>query len=761
VESLASQVRAHAAGAGTPVWARHGSRPAPDVLADVAVWRAATGVAPEDLRPTGAPQLQKAAACHQRRLDERVNAGKAPALAEWGPLIDALHPHRDQFTALLAERLAAISRIGLDAAALLRTAAAEGPLPDDHLAAALWWRISRHLSPAVATTAGGQQDQITTGWSDLLIDTLGADRAGQLTTSPWWPTLVASVDQAEQRGWPVTELLDIATTIDPDDIDLAQAMVWRIAIFTDPPPEPGPDDHDPPPDDLDQAVPVTTPVAHDTTTELDQVAAERELLDPLQPSDADVARDLARCYAWDHSPVTGDRILAINEMAACYYQSRLPGSWAHTHLRIRLGQDLTGDPQFRPGYAPAGWTNLTAHLRARGVSDEELLAAGLAKTASTGRLIDRFRNRVILPVISNTQVLGFIGRRHPDAGDDTPAGPKYLNTPDTTAFHKGAQLYGIPDPDLARGSVPVLVEGPLDAIAVTLATAGAYLGVAPLGTSLTTEQAAQLSRLGTDPIVATDGDLAGWVAAERDYWLLTPHGLDPRFARLGPGDDPASLLTDHGPTPLRAVLHEATPLADSLLQERISNLPTRREQLTETAQVIAAQRPARWQQAITSTAGRLRIPAATVGSAVATAGRRYNSDRRRATSEQVLNAPAVRARLEAAANATPADRWAPLARGLNARLVGQRDWPATAAMLDLVHQAGHDVHTLTRLLVNHTPLGESPAQDLRYRLLGYLPDATVGPAPAHHEPSRRSGAQHQRLARTNGTIGRPTPGPPR
>ena len=76
---------------------------------------------------------------------------------------------------------------------------------------------------------------------------------------------------------------------------------------------------------------------------------------------------------------------------------------------------------------------------------------------------------------------------------------------------------------LAAGGVPVIVEGPMDAIAVTLASGGRYIGVAPLGTSLTDEQASQLAAIGRDPIVATDADIAGRVAAERDFWMLTPY----------------------------------------------------------------------------------------------------------------------------------------------------------------------------------------------------------------------------------------------
>ena len=94
------------------------------------------------------------------------------------------------------------------------------------------------------------------------------------------------------------------------------------------------------------------------------------------------------------------------------------------------------------GQAPAGWNNLVRHLRRHGVTDEEMLAAGVASTASTGRLIDRFRDRVMFPVIRRGEVLGVVGRRHPNLTDQDKGGPKYLNTANTPLFHKGAQLFG-------------------------------------------------------------------------------------------------------------------------------------------------------------------------------------------------------------------------------------------------------------------------------------------------------------------------------
>ena len=246
--------------------------------------------------------------------------------------------------------------------------------------------------------------------------------------------------------------------------------------------------------------------------------------------------------AWQECPISRDRIIEINQLALSYFRSHFPSTWGQAHLADRFGQDLTDDVRFRPGQAPAGWTGLVSHLRSRGVTSDEMSATGVASVASTGRLIDRFRDRVVFPIIHNGEILAFVGRRHPDLGDAGRGGPKYLNTADTPLFHKGAQLFGANEVDVAAGRVPVIVEGPMDAIAVTLAGGGRYIGVAPLGTSLTDEQASRLARFGKNPIVATDADTAGRVAAERDFWILTSYRLDPRFAPLPQGSDPADLL---------------------------------------------------------------------------------------------------------------------------------------------------------------------------------------------------------------------------
>ena len=292
-----------------------------------------------------------------------------------------------------------------------------------------------------------------------------------------------------------------------------------------------------------------------------------------EPTDAEVALQMAQRDAWHEVPHTPQRLAHVNQMAADFYTASYAGSWAQPYLTGRFGLDPASVAGIEVGYAPAGWTTLVTHLRRRGVTDDELAAAGLAVTASNGRLIDRFRDRAMFPIRHDGMVLGFVGRRHPDLGDFDKAGPKYLNTADTVLFHKGDQLFVAGHHPSTAHAIPVLVEGPADALAVTIASAGRYVGVAPLGTSLTSSQARQLHQWRQQPIIATDGDIAGQVAAQRDYWILATHQLYARHAEMPDGSDPAQLVAEGHHRNLLDTLESAPPLADALINERIANLP--------------------------------------------------------------------------------------------------------------------------------------------------------------------------------------------
>ena len=313
-----------------------------------------------------------------------------------------------------------------------------------------------------------------------------------------------------------------------------------------------------------------------------------------------------------------------------------------------------------PGDAPAGWTSLGSHLRRQGATDLELTEFGLASTTRNGRVIDRFRDRLVFPITRRTEagdtaLLGFVGRRHPHMQDED-AGPKYLNTPDTALFHKGAQLYAVREDLLEEGATPVLVEGPMDALAVTIAGHGRFVGLAPLGTSLTEEQARQLAQTThahqRRPIVATDADLAGQIAAQRDYWLLAQHGLDPQTVALRPGSDPADLLAIHGQAAVRDALENRSPLAETLLTERLSNLSGLCA-ARQAALVLAASDPVLWDAGVEQVSQSTEIPASAVRRDLAAAVRRWDLDQRAVSSEQLGELATVRDRVTVA-TASPA-----------------------------------------------------------------------------------------------------------
>ncbi|WP_256791953.1 MobF family relaxase [Terrabacter sp. Ter38] len=840
VTGLADQVR-HTALAETPARVIHtGRRPDPAVLADVQVWRAATQVPEQDRRPTGPPQLQKAAALWQRRLTTALHATHAPALQEWQDLLQIVAPgvRGDDFTPTLAERLAAMSRAGLDTPDHLRRAATSSPLPDDHPAAALWWRISRHVAPAVAVdTAHHQHDALTTSWLSRVSETFGPQHAGELQASPWWPALVTSIDHALQRGWTLADLLGTHLRYESgphrdEDLDDCQAMVWRITVLTDPPPPAEDLDENPPPEDdqswIEQATVLHHPdedADHDVEHELepdtgrwceaptpqqwqdlldpnrdpstdpkidesadgvkpdepDEAAAAvemrlalaamvRDTMGPPPPDADDVETMVARAALWDDSPVSRERMLEINHLTLDYFRGQLANSWADTYLHERLdptSESATGRQTvphaaaltaalsgLAPGYAPAGWTNLVTTLRRYGISDGEMLATGVATRARSGRLIDRFRDRVILPITRDGDVLGFIGRRHPDLGDDHIAGrwvPKYLNTADTPLFHKGAQLYVTPPWPLPVDTAVVLVEGPMDALAVTLAGAGAYVGLATLGTSLTRQQSAELAAMGRALVVATDGDQPGRAAAERDFWTLAPHGLSPAVAIFPDGSDPADVFTRHGPHALLDTLQRARPLASTLITERLSSLSddTRLQRAT---QVLAAQPATTWDTGTRLIARELNTTRRAARACLADLAEAWNRDPRAVARQQLTGLHDERRRPASPDIRQHVERWLGLARELDPRLPAQSDWPALAAMLAQAHQSGHDIATVCRRLIEDEPLQDRPAQELRRRLAVHLShdETAVDETPVNTSETpahlRTGAAQQQRAA---------------
>ncbi len=272
-------------------------------------------------------------------------------------------------------------------------------------------------------------------------------------------------------------------------------------------------------------------------------------------------------------PEPDPRIPGVLDDAMQFYDSQLARSWAPAYLAER-GISGAAMRQWRIGYAPGGWATLTGHLRALGHDDDAIQAAGLARNSSRGTLIDHFRDRVMLPVHDERgNIAGFLGRARPGAGPEV---PKYLNGPETSSYHKGSLLFGLHQARdlLARGATPVIVEGPFDAIAVTMADPGRHAGLAPCGTALTSKQAAILAQaadLGSAGVlVAFDDDQAGRKAAVRAYDILRTVSSRLQSAVLS-GKDPAEILQTQGPAALRTILRDqAQPLSAVVIDAHLA-----------------------------------------------------------------------------------------------------------------------------------------------------------------------------------------------
>jgi DNA primase len=262
------------------------------------------------------------------------------------------------------------------------------------------------------------------------------------------------------------------------------------------------------------------------------------------------------------------RLLKLMARADELYRKALhgpEGKAAREYLQKRdLGPEVWA--QFSIGLAPDNWTWALDTLAKDGFTRDELIAVGLAKEGGRNGAIDVFRNRVLFPITdSQGRTVAFGGRA---LAKDEPA--KYLNSPETEIFHKGAMLYRLREARellaKTKGAGFVVAEGYLDVAAFERAGVPA---VAPMGTALTEEQLALAWRSGAEPILCFDGDAAGLRAADRALELALPH-LGPertvRIAVLPPGLDPDDVFRKSGPEALVALLAHARPAVEALFE---------------------------------------------------------------------------------------------------------------------------------------------------------------------------------------------------
>jgi DNA primase len=241
-----------------------------------------------------------------------------------------------------------------------------------------------------------------------------------------------------------------------------------------------------------------------------------------------------------------DEIIELNSWALEWWEAQLEQNQAEAraarkYLENRQISDETRKA-FRLGYAPDSWDALSSHLKQRGASALQIERSGLVVKKDAGGFYDRFRGRLIFPVMdAQGRAVAFGGRTLQPDGE-----PKYLNSPETAAYTKGRHLFGlnITRDEIRKRKFSILVEGYLDLIIPY--QFGVRNMAASLGTALTPEQAKLLGRFARKVVVNYDGDSAGVKAAKRAIETLLAEDFETKVLVLPDGADPDEFIRTHG-----------------------------------------------------------------------------------------------------------------------------------------------------------------------------------------------------------------------
>jgi DNA primase len=272
----------------------------------------------------------------------------------------------------------------------------------------------------------------------------------------------------------------------------------------------------------------------------------------IEQSDADRSSALER-----------ENLLKVHEAAAAWFTAQLATS-AGARVRRQIEDRLVGEATRNAlalGFAPHGRTGLKDAMLERGFSQALLLRAGLVVQRDDGTVLDRFRNRLMIPICRDSgPVIAFGGRAiEPDQQ------PKYLNSPETPIYSKGRTLYGLnlAKAAIRQGKFAVLVEGYFDFAQVY--QAGFQAVVASCGTALTPQQARLLKRFTSRVVLSFDPDAAGQGAAAKSCEMLVAEGFDVNVATLPAGEDPDTFIRRHGGSGYRQRLSGSQPYLEYLL----------------------------------------------------------------------------------------------------------------------------------------------------------------------------------------------------
>ena len=282
-----------------------------------------------------------------------------------------------------------------------------------------------------------------------------------------------------------------------------------------------------------------------------------------------------------------ERLWALCKDAARYYRKQLfsPGGKEAAEYIVSRGLSRQTVTNFGLGFAPPGWSGLLDAMHELGYSTEELMAAGLALRSQKGGAYDRFRNRLMFPIIDvRGNVIGFGGRVMDDST------PKYLNSPESVVFNKRKNLFAMNVAKKSKLGYIILTEGYMDAIA--LHQYGFDCAVASLGTALTEEHANLLTKYTEKVVLTYDSDEAGQNATRRAVPILEKAGLKVKILRMDGAKDPDEFLKKYGADRFRLLLERSENHAEYQLQtlERKYDLSLDEQRvafLAEAAQMIA------------------------------------------------------------------------------------------------------------------------------------------------------------------------------
>ena len=289
---------------------------------------------------------------------------------------------------------------------------------------------------------------------------------------------------------------------------------------------------------------------------------------------------------------TRERLCTLHEKLALFYRRHLldnPNGAVAVYFRTRGIPNDVAD-KFCIGASPDSWDAAIQFAHKEGFVDSELRESGIvsSRDENQSHIYDRFRNRLMFPIWNESgRIVGFSAR----SVEADPQGWKYVNTPDSSIFHKGRLLYAL---NFARTSIPkagavVLCEGQLDAIAMH--RAGVTNAVAPQGTAFTPDQANILKRHTSTAILATDNDNAGREAVFKDAAILLPLGFNVKVVRY-PADakDADETLSRYGADALAGAVHGAVDFFQFALEQAMSRV----DPSTPAGRAAAANEVIRW-----------------------------------------------------------------------------------------------------------------------------------------------------------------------